>query len=222
VTGLDIPRGLTDGASHASSRAAEPVFSGCLPLRVLDLAYVLFLGAFLGLGSAYAALGGRFPFEAVHVGAWSAWPKTGSQSIDPYARGILARGAYLPLGVGEGLALVATSDDEGRALDGSCRYALTGSVPPTRGWTLNVISPGWPQTSDDRSGFSDAEIIREESGRLAITLSDIVAGGNWLPLPAKSRFSLVLRLYDTPVSSTARELVRDMVPAIRRLGCAGS
>jgi hypothetical protein len=191
-------------------------------LRVRDLAYVLFLGAFLGLGSAYAALGGRFPFEAVQVGAWSAWPKTGSQSIDPYARGILARGAYLPLGVGEGLALVAISDDEGRTLDGGCRYAMTGSVPPTRGWTLNIVSPSAPATDDDRTGFSDATIVREESGRMVITLSAAVSGGNWLPVPAKSQFTLVLRLYDTPVSSTARELVRDMVPAIKRLGCAGS
>ena len=191
-------------------------------MRVRDLAYVLFLGAFLGLGSAYAALGGRFPFEAVHVGAWTAWPKTGSQSIDPYARGILARGAYLPLGVGEGLALVATSDDEGRTLDGSCRYTLTGSVPPTRGWTLNVMSPAPQAGADERTGFSDAAIVREESGRMVVTLSAAVAGGNWLPVPAKSRFSLVLRLYDTPVSSTARELVREMVPAITRLGCGGS
>jgi hypothetical protein len=191
-------------------------------LRVRDLAYVLFIGAFLGLGSAYAALGGRFPFEAVQVGAWGAWPKTGSQWIDPYARGILARGAYLPLGVGEGLALVASGDDEGRSLDARCRYAVTGSVPPTRGWTLNVVASGWPATSDDRSGFSDADVVREENGRMVLTLSTAVAGGNWLPLPAKDRFTLVLRLYDTPVSSTARELVRDMVPAIRRLGCGAS
>lgn len=189
-------------------------------MRVRDLAYVLLLAGILGLGSAYAALGGRFPFEAVHVGPWTAWPRTGSQSIDPYARAILARGIHLPLGVGEGLALEATSDDEGRALDGRCRYSLRGTVPPARGWTLNVEA-GRRAAADERTGLADGEIIREENGRLAITLSASAAGGNWLPLPAGGRFSLVLRLYDTPVSATARELGRDMVPAITRLGCAG-
>ena len=94
-------------------------------------------------------------------------------------------------------------------------------MPPTRGWTLNVIAPNAQIADDDRTGFSDAMIVREESGRMTITLSAAVAGGNWLPLSAKSRFSLVLRLYDTPVSSTARELGKEMVPSIKRLECMG-
>lgn len=192
-------------------------------MRVSELAYVLCVAAVLGFGSVYAVLGGAPPFDSVRIGPWTAWPRTGSMMIDPYARAMMARGAYLPLGLGEGLLLVATVDDAGQPLDGGCRYVVSGLVPPTRGWTLAAAGSetffGGRAEADERSGLSDGDVVRGEDGRMTINLSAQVAGGNWLSVPRAGRFSLLLRLYDTPVSSMARELNPAMLPSIAKAGC---
>ncbi len=45
------------------------------PMRPLQLAYVLTLAAVSGLGSAYAMLGERIPFQRVLAGPWEASPR---------------------------------------------------------------------------------------------------------------------------------------------------
>lgn len=70
-------------------------------MRILDLAYILALGAGLGLGSAHWAVAGRPAIGRVEVGAWTAWPRSGSREVDPYMRAYLARGVHLPFGSGE-------------------------------------------------------------------------------------------------------------------------
>lgn len=190
-------------------------------MRVLTLAYVLALGATLGFASAHHAVAGRPLFGKVEIGAWTSWPRSGGREVDPYMRAYFARGVHLPLGAGEGLELIAGRDDAGRPLEGQCRYMLTGATPPTRGWTLSVTDiDGRPFNLPlARSGFSDAEIVRDESGSLRIAAAATVEGGNWLPLPSGGRFQFRLRLYDTPISSHAGELRPDALPRITRADC---
>lgn len=190
-------------------------------MRVLDLAYVILLGAGLGLASAHLAIAGRPPLGMVEIGAWRAWPGSGGRSIDPYMRAYLARGVHLPLGAGEGLELIAERDDDGHALDGRCRYRLSGATPTTRGWTVSVTDKdGLPfRLPLARNGFTDAEVVREESGALRIAASSTPEVGNWLPLPTSGRFQLQLRLYDTPISSQAGETRPESLPRIERIDC---
>lgn len=190
-------------------------------VRVLDLAYVIVLGAGLGLGSAHLAVSGRPLVGMVEIGAWTAWPRSGGRDIDPYMRAFLARGVHLPLGTGEGLELIAERDDTGQALDGRCRYRLAGATPTTRGWTLDVTDKdGRPfRLPLDRNGFTDAEIVREESGDLRIAAAAEPQAGNWLPLPSSGRFQFRLRLYDTPISSQAGETRSASLPRIERVDC---
>lgn len=190
-------------------------------MRVLDLSYVIAVGAGLGLASAQLAVAGRPLLGMVPIGAWDAWPRGGGRDVDPYMRAYLARGVHLPLGAGEGLELIATRDDRGQALDGRCRYLVTGATPTTRGWTLSVSDPaGEPlRLPLVRSGFSDEEIIRDEAGAMRIVAASDAQTGNWLPIPDSGRFQLRLRLYDTPISSQAGELRPGILPAIMRLDC---
>lgn len=190
-------------------------------MRVLELAYVIALGAGLGLASAHYAVAGRPWIGRVQIGAWTAWPKSGARDADPYMRAYLARGVYLPLGAGEGLELIAERDDSGQALDARCRYALSGTTPPSRGWTLSVTDPSDRplQLAVARESFTDAEIVRRERGGLRITAATTPQAGNWLPLPVAGRFQLRLRLYDTPISSHAGELRLEALPRIARLDC---
>lgn len=190
-------------------------------MRVLDLAYVILLGAGLGLASAHLAIAGRPPVGMVEIGAWRAWPGSGGRSIDPYMRAYLARGVHLPLGAGEGLELIAERDDEGVPLHGGCRYRVAGTTPTTRGWTLSVTDlNGLPfRLPLARNGFTDGEVVREESGVVRIAASSTPETGNWLPLPTGGRFQFRLRLYDTPISSQAGETRAESLPRIERIGC---
>lgn len=190
-------------------------------MRVAHLAYVVLLGAGLGLASAHLAVASRPVIGRVQIGPWDAWPKSGGRDVDPYLRAYLARGVHLPLGAGEGLELVAERDSEGRGLDGRCRYRVTGVTPTTRGWTLGVSDDGGRpfRLPLDRAGFSDAEIVRDESGAMAIVAAATAQAGNWLPLPSSGAFQFRLRLYDTPISSQAGELKPEVLPAISRIDC---
>ena len=43
--------------------------------------------------------------------------------------------AQLPVGIGDGVAFYARSDDAGNALDGRCTFLISGSTPAARYWT---------------------------------------------------------------------------------------
>lgn len=191
-----------------------------VPTALLIL-YTLLLALGLGLGSAYLALNGDPPFGRVRLGPWQAWPKLGSPEADPYMRAIMARRSDVPLAIGEGLALVATTDSEGRALDAACSYSVGSVAPAARLWTVTLYdrSGRLPATELGRRSFTSAEIVRDGEDRFAIALSREVKAGNWLQLPPSGSFSLALRLYDMPGAAVAN-LDAATFPAIQRLGCA--
>lgn len=185
--------------------------------------YALALGGALGLASADWATRGGYPFGGVQVGAWTAWPRAGAATADPYTRAVNARRGEIPLAVGEGLLLTAAVDDAGQALDAACTYRIGGGTPPARAWTITVAGrgprdPGRPAL---REGFTSTEVLRSTDGRFAVMLAPDVQPGNWLPSPrASGPVRLALRLYDTPVAASVGSLDRASVPAITRLGCA--
>lgn len=185
--------------------------------------YALALGGGLGLASADYATRGGYPFGGVAVGSWIAWPRTGSVGADPYARAVNARRGEIPLAIGEGMLLTAAQDDEGRTLDATCSYAVSGTTPPSRAWTLTISGRGArdPARPVLREGFTATEILRERDGRFVVTIAPDVQSGNWLPMPRPSGpVRLALRLYDTPVAASAGSLDRSALPAIARIGCA--
>lgn len=190
-------------------------------MRILDLAYILGLGAGLGLVSAHWAVAGRPVVGKVEVGSWMAWPGSGSRDVDPYMRAYLARGVHLPIGAGEGLELIAERSDDGAPLEGRCRYRVSGTIPTSRGWTLGVTDGAGRSfhLPLERVSFTDSEIVRGEDDGLSITAAAAAQAGNWLPLPASGRFQLRLRLYDTPVSSQTGETRAANLPRITRIDC---
>ena len=174
----------------------------------------------LGLGSAAWMVSRASPFGGVPAGAWTAWPKLGSRDVDPYALAIRARTADVPLGAGEGLVISARVDGDGRPLEAACTYRVEGATPPARYWTLTLTDPeGAPvRTPLGRAGFTSREVLRDGQGRTAVVLSPAAAPGNWLQMPEHGRVTLVLRLYDTPISG-ASGLDPETLPRIRREGC---
>lgn len=185
--------------------------------------YALALGAMLGLASADFATRGGYPFGGTTIGAWTAWPRTGSADADPYSRAVNSRRGEIPLAIGEGLLLTAAVDDSGRALEAGCSYAIGGVVPPARAWTLTIAGRGAadPAKTSLREGFTSTEVLRSTDDRFVITVDQDVQSGNWLPMPRpRGPIRLALRLYDTPVAASVGSLDRNTLPAITRLGCS--
>jgi hypothetical protein len=209
--------------AHAVLRRSplNPRRAGTVALVV----YALVLGGVLGLASANWATRGRYPFGGVTLSAWTAWPRLGSLDADPYARAIHARTGEIPIALGEGLLLTAMQDDAGRRLAPNCTYRISGATPPARAWTITAERrrPEAPPADGPppRRGFTSTEVLRNASGRFAITLSPVVQPGNWLPMPAgEGALRLVLRLYDTPVAASTGVLEREGVPSITQVACA--
>ena len=184
--------------------------------------YALLFGGALGITSADWATSGEYPFGAVRVGPWTIWPRSGSRDADPYTRAVVARSGDIPLGVGEGLMLRATVDNDGRALDARCTYRIGSVTPQARHWTLTLYGgDGRPiATPLGRTGFSSSEVLRDDAGAFTIIASREARHGNWVMMPEAGRLVIVLRLYDSPVAAGSAALDQRSVPGIERVECA--
>ncbi len=212
---------LTNAPGTGATRAPapKPVSFRIVPTAFL-IVYSLLLALGLGLGSTYWILKGDPPFGSLSLGPWKAWPALGSTSADPYMRAILARRGDVPLAIGEGLGFTATTDSEGRALDSACTYRVGADTPAARLWTLSVYEQDGRlvRTELGRNSFTSAEILRDAQDRFTIALSRSLQDGNWLQLPPTGRFSIVLRLYDTP-GAAGTGLTESTFPVIERVEC---
>ncbi len=108
----------------------------------------------------------------------------------------------------------------GEPLSGSCVYQVVGQTPAARLWTLTAYDADGRLmvNAARRFGFHSREILRRPDGSFVITVSLEVAPGNWLPVGRVDHFRLVLRLYDTPLTTGSR--IADLVmPDIRKVSC---
>lgn len=185
----------------------------------LDFVAAIVIAAILGAGTALFVLDQRSREGTIVVGAWSA--RSGQPTAaDPYAKAAAAIRIDLPLGAAEGLEFIAVEDDDGEPLHATCDYVVAGGVLPARLWTLTLhdeMDLLVPNTSG-RVGFHAREILRAPDGSFAITVSPAVRPGNWLPSGGTGPFRLVLRLYDSPL--TTGLMPSDLtLPSITREDC---
>lgn len=187
---------------------------------LIDIAIAILVATITGFGTAWLAVEHGHMFGSVSIGPWTAWPDAGSADADPYSVALLARSGEVPLGAGEGLAFTATTDSQGEGLSGNCTYQVDGQTPAARLWTLTaydaegrlMVNPA------HRSGFQSREILRKPDGRFSIIVSPVVEPGNWLPTARVVKLQLVLRLYDTPLTTTT-EFVNIDMPTIDKVRC---
>jgi hypothetical protein len=187
---------------------------------VLDIAIAFVVAVATAVSSAWWAVDHAPLFDALRVGAWTAWPRAASADADPYDLAAAARTPAFPLGPAEGLAFTADADDAGVPLYGGCQYEIAGETPPARLWTLTVYDADGQLMANpaDRHGYHSRQILRQPDGRFSIAVAPRVQPGNWLPVSADARFKLVLRLYDTQLTSSARPTTLTM-PSIRKVIC---
>lgn len=188
---------------------------------LLGTLFALAIAAVVGLGSTYLALTRGAAFGALSIGSWTAWPKTGTTDIDPYARASVARSGRLPIALGDGLTFFAKTDDKGRNLDGRCEIILSGVTPAARFWTLTLYNPDGELVANsvNRHGFTSQEVVRRADGSFEIVIAPRVSPGNWLPTGGIERYILAMRFYDTAVGVATKEGREIPMPAIRTRSC---
>lgn len=175
-------------------------------MRSLLFLLTLAIGAVIGLGLTWVTTVNGYGPGLVRSGPWETWPKAGTETADPYARATLARAGELPLELADGIAFTASTDSNGRALDGRCDIRLSGTLPQARFWTLTVADSQGRliENAAERTGFTSAEVVWNRDGTLDVPLGPRARPGNWLPTGARDRIVLTLRLYDTPVGLANR------------------
>ena len=192
-------------------------------MRLLLGSFITFLiAAAVGLGATWLTLTRGVAFGSLNIGAWTAWPKSGSVDIDPYARANIARTGELPTGMGDGVAFYARSDDARNSFDGRCTFTISGMTPVARYWTITLYNPEGKLVANtiDRHSFTSDEIVRDSDGGFTITVAPLARPGNWLPTGGADKFVLVLRLYDTPIGVSTGTTKEGPMPAIVRKGCS--
>ena len=191
-------------------------------MRLIFIALLtLTLASAIGLGATWVTSSRGASFGAITIGAWTAQPKNGTSEIDPYSRAAFARSGALPIGTGDGVAFRATTDDRGKALDGRCDVNLSGITPAARFWTLTLYDAQGNVVANalERYGFTSQEIVRKGDGSFVIGIAPRARAGNWLPSAAIERYTLVMRLYDTPVGIATRTQREAPMPAISTVDC---
>jgi hypothetical protein len=181
----------------------------------------LALAAVVGLGSTWMTTTRGTELGALTIGAWTARPRTGTVDIDPYSRATITRNGELPVGTGDGIAFTATTDDKKKPLDGRCDVVVSGVTPAARFWTLALYDTKGRLVANtlQRYGFTSQEIVRSADGGFEIRVASRARSGNWLPTGGIERYSLMLRLYDTPVGVATRTKRDAPMPQIATVGC---
>ena len=190
-------------------------------MRLIPLAFTLLVATVLGLAITWMAVRDSRGLDVVRAGAWEGWPRSGTVKADPYARAFAARSGELPLELADGLFFLASTDDEGRPLDGRCVTRIVGPLPQARLWTLTLMDSNGNLIPNDagRYGFTSAEVVYSTKGAIDIRLAPRARSGNWLPTGARSRVKVVLRLYDAPFSFTSGASDAVELPRIVQEAC---
>lgn len=193
--------------------------------RVPFLVAISLIIAFgMGIFSTFAALQATEGFGSIKIGAWDAFPEAQTIEADPYAKSHRAGAGKLLYGTAEGLSFTASVDSSGERLSGDCRYKLTGTVPPSRFWTLYAADQQG-NAPDDGSGrpiaLNSRNLLHGPDGGMDINIAASAQTFNWLAVPPSAGFKLVLTLLDTPVASSTG-LIDIKMPDIRKTGCGNA
>ncbi|MEP1206713.1 MAG: DUF1214 domain-containing protein [Rhizobiaceae bacterium] len=196
-----------------------------------ELFAVLFIGLFLGGALAWLSIQKNHGFGTLSIGQWTAWPQAGSVNADPYSRAKVAADGDVPLGAAEGLAFHALSDRRGNGLRRNCQYRLSGLTPPARLWTLaahDLNDRVLVRSDGMASNLVSRQLLRESDGSFEINVGPALAAKNWLEIDGNANgddgggngesYKLILRLYDSPITSAGRVTDATM-PDVTRLRC---
>jgi hypothetical protein len=175
----------------------------------------------LGLGAPALLLQREGMGGDIASGPWHTSMVTGSSDADPWTRAQVARRGLLALAPEETLYYNATTDSEGKRLNGSCRYRMDGRDPGARWWSITAYGSDsfLIANPQKRYSFSQTTVARAADRSWSIVVSASEAEGNWLPVRAGENFELTVRFYN-PETDVYSEPGAVALPKIMREGCS--
>ena len=179
-----------------------------------------FLGLLLGTGGAlWSVRSGAFGSSA-RIGPWTTGGDVGTTSASAWTRATVARHGLLALPAREARYYSAAEDDDGRPLDGRCRYRISGGDAGGAWFSLTLYDPAGYLVANPAGLYSvgSAAMAPAERGAWTATAAPTPQPGRWLPTGGLERFNLTLRVY-LPAGGGRSNLTRERLPAIARLGC---
>lgn len=185
-------------------------------------AVAVVLGIALGLGGLWLVTNRGLAGGQIVNGPWQTSLNYGVKSTDPVTRAVVARAGLLALPATETVYWQGISDSNGAALDGKCRYSLTGKALDARWWSVTIYdTAGYLMASAGRVwSVNGANVPIGADGRWRVTIAPTrPAAGGWLPSDPKQKFHLTLRMYN-PGKAFMADPAKAELPQIVKEGCA--
>jgi len=160
---------------------------------------LIIAGAIIGFMSATMAISERADSSVEpKAGIWHDIANDADENIDPYLRASYASLGWLLPAQGEDQLVEATTDSNGSALDGDCRYLITGKSPQVRWWQIAVVGNDEEGADNDARARPDAisseGMIAEADGQYRLNVSRGAVSGNWISPGNRDDFRLVMTL----------------------------
>lgn len=188
---------------------------------VLKLLAALIAAVVLGLGSAYLAIQGAMPAEAiVKNGPWTANLAAGGTNADNYTRTAVALAGLLALNKEETIYYGANGDSDGNPFDPNCAYRIEGKDPDARWWSITAYAKDHflIDHPSKRYAVSKTNVVRTADGAFVIRASLQEEAQNWIAT-SKDGFQLTLRLYN-PGQTVRDDPASVALPAIVKEACS--
>lgn len=188
----------------------------------LRIAIAIVAGIAAGAGGAWWRTSKGFGGGGVHNGPWTTALNYGTAGADSVTRAAVARRGILALPSTETVYWNASTDSDGRPLDGSCTYAMTGVPMDARWWSVTYYNKAGFLIENPANiwSFSGASLTpAEQAGwRVTIRPSKPEGGGHWLPSQYGEGFELTLRMYN-PGAGFRGAPAKAALPTLKREAC---
>ena len=184
----------------------------------LKLLAVLAAGTMLGLLATWLAVF-RFPPGRISDGPWQAKPEAATAQSDAYRRAIGGVHGLFAMTRADAVYYTATTDSEGRALTGRCRYKVEGPAPDAGWWSITAYGPDGYLIANHTGRYSvtKQQATADARGNIAVSVGGTSGGNNRIPV-GTGGFSLSLRLYN-PGPEFIADPARGALPALLRMAC---
>lgn len=176
------------------------------------------LGLALGAGAAIQHVRTGVLGANRAIGPWTTGGDFGTARAGAFPRAVVSLRGLLALPAHEARYYNAAVDSAGEALDGRCRYRVSGRSIPAKWWSLTLYDHSGYLVANQAGRFSIASAAVPNLGKWEVIVAPAEQAGLWLPTGRIDRFELTLRAY-LPDDGGIGNMTRDQLPSIVKEGC---